>query len=250
MKINKFTKKKNGMYSITFENNTSLLVHEELILKYDLLITKELSLEKEEQIIKENLTYIGYDLAIKYITTKMRSKKEIEEYLHSNEIEEEKIKEILKKLENNGYIDEQIYAECFINDKLLLSIDGPTKIIKELLSKGITRDIIDEKMTKYSEQIEIERIEKISTKMINKNRNKSNYILKNKILDYLSNLGYEKNLILSVIDNLNFKENKDLAKKEYEKVYKKLSKKYSGKELEYKIKQKMYSLGFNDFFAE
>ena len=34
-------------------------------------------------------------------------------------------------------------------------------------------------------------------------------------------------------------------KKEYQKYYNKLSKKYKGKELEYKLKQKMYSLGFN-----
>ena len=38
----------------------------------------------------------------------------------------------------------------------------------------------------------------------------------------------------------------DLAKKEYDKLYKKLSRKYSGQELEFKINQKLYQKGFKN----
>ena len=38
----------------------------------------------------------------------------------------------------------------------------------------------------------------------------------------------------------------NIYKKEYDKVYKRLSRKYSGSELEYKVKQKMYALGFTN----
>ena len=34
-----------------------------------------------------------------------------------------------------------------------------------------------------------------------------------------------------------------MVKKEYDKLYKKLSRKYSGNELEYKIKEKLYQKG-------
>lgn len=70
MKINKFTKKKNGMYDISFEGGRTITAHEDIILKYELLIKKELTEELEQKIEKENITYIAYDLAIKYITKK------------------------------------------------------------------------------------------------------------------------------------------------------------------------------------
>ena len=48
MKIKKFTKLKNGMYNITLEN-FEFKIHEDLILKYNLLLTKEVT---EEDITK------------------------------------------------------------------------------------------------------------------------------------------------------------------------------------------------------
>ena len=38
MNIKKFVKKKDGMYSLELEDDSKTLVHEDLILKYDLLL--------------------------------------------------------------------------------------------------------------------------------------------------------------------------------------------------------------------
>ena len=59
----------------------------------------------------------------------------------------------------------------------------------------------------------------------------------------LITLGYEKQLIVSCLDNFEINDS-EAYKKEYNKIHDKLSKKYSGKELEYKIKQKLYQKGF------
>ena len=50
-------------------------------------------------------------------------------------------------------------------------------------------------------------------------------------------------MIIEIFDNLDLNKN-DLLKKEYDKLYKKLSLKYSGKELENKIRNKLYQKGF------
>lgn len=71
-------------------------------------------------------------------------------------------------------------------------------------------------------------------------------MLKNKIISYLSSLGYQKDVIFNSLNNIDIKNDNQLYKKEYEKVYNKLSRKYSGDELLYKVRQKMYSLGFKD----
>ena len=68
-------------------------------------------------------------------------------------------------------------------------------------------------------------------------------MLRKKIIHDLQNLGYSVSLIDEVLSRLDFGNTKDIAKKEAEKLYRRLSKKYSGKELEFKIKEKLYQKG-------
>ena len=63
------------------------------------------------------------------------------------------------------------------------------------------------------------------------------------IIINLINLGYNSNIINKYLNEYNIDDNK-IYQKELEKVKSKLSKKYTGKELEYKIKQNMYRKGF------
>ena len=60
-------------------------------------------------------------------------------------------------------------------------------------------------------------------------------------MDFI-NKGYSKEEILKILDNKDLT-NDDLYEKEYKKLYNKYSKKYSGDELEYFIKQKLYQKG-------
>lgn len=71
-------------------------------------------------------------------------------------------------------------------------------------------------------------------------------LLKRKIQAYLLNLGYSNTYINQALNGKKLVD-EDISKQEYQKLYNKLSKKYSGRELEYKIKQKMYQKGFTNF---
>ncbi len=123
-------------------------------------------------------------------------------------------------------------------------MDGPNKIKKELSDNGIDNNTIEEVIEEYTKDIELERIEKIVNKQIKLNKNKGSNLLKKKINMYLINLGYNYDSINTILNSVKISDN-DLYKKEYDKLYNTLSKKYSGKELEYKLKQKLYQKGFN-----
>ena len=247
MKIQKYKKLKNGMYQVIFENFDTVILHENIILKYDLLITKEVNDDILKKMLKENSKYIGIDLALHFLAKKMRSTKEVDDYLKKNDIDKLNREEIIKYLKSENYLNDLEFAKAYVNDRIILSNDGPNKIENKLVDLGIDNDLINKSITFFTEESQIEKIEKIANKLINTNKNKSKKLLKNKIIEYLYNLGYSKELINKCIEDLDFKDDKDIMRKEYDKIYKKLSKKYSGKELEYKIKQKMYLLGFNNY---
>ena len=247
MKVLRYEKKKNGMYQVFFDNGNDIDLSEEIILKYNLLIKKEASSSLIDKMLDENKVYIGYNLAIKYITTKMRSKKEIREHLKKKEIDNDSINEIIDILIKEKYIDDDSYAKAYVNDKILLTNDGPNKIRNSLEDLGINSKSINGTLELFDPSIQEEKIDKVIKKLINTNRTKSGYLLKNKILTYLSNLGYDRSIVNKVINNYEFKTDKDIEKKEYEKIYNRLSRKYSGDELKLKVRQKMYALGFNNY---
>ncbi len=244
MQVNKFTKGKNGMYTVTLEDKTKLTIHEDLILKYDILISKNISSDLKDILLEENKKYEIYEVALSYINKKLRSSKELRKYLIKKEYPTDLIDESIELLYKQGYLNDKIYATSFVHDRILLSMDGPNKVKKDLSDNGINNNIIEEVIGEYTSEIELERIQKIVDKQIKLNKNKGANLLKKKINMYLINLGYNYDLINNVLGSIKITDN-DLYKKEYDKLYKTLSKKYSGKELEYKLKQKLYQKGFN-----
>ena len=247
MKILKYEKKKNGMYQVFFDNDNNIDISEEIILKYNLLLKKDIDNSLIDKMLDENKIYIAYNLAIKYISIKMRSRKEIREYLSKKNIDYDSINEVIKILEKEKYLDDDSYAKAFVNDKMLLSNDGPNKIRSKLIELGINSNSINNALELFDYDLQKEKVTKIAKKLVEVNRNKSATLLKNKIITYLVNLGYDKSVINSVLSTVEIKNDKDIAKKEYEKIYNKLSRKYSGSDLEFRVKQKMYALGFNNY---
>ena len=245
MKIEKFSKNKNGMYILTIENGTKIKIHEDLILKYELLLSKEITPSLLETINSENQIYELYELSLKYLKIRLRGKKELEEYLLKKGYSKELIDSTVELLQKQGYLDDKSYTNAFIHDKILMSSAGPEKIKSELEKNGISCELIEKCMPVFTKELEKERVEKIVKKQIQTNHNKGSILLKRKIQMYLINLGYSNDIINECLNGRKLV-SEDLYQKEYEKLYTKLSKKYEGKELEYRLKQKMYQKGFSN----
>lgn len=244
MKIEKFSKQKNGMYLLNLEDGNKIKIHEDLILKYGLLLNKKIEESLLEKLYQENQVYEIYEIALKYLNIRLRSHKELYEYLVKKGYEKTSINVVLDMLSKQGYLDDKIYATSFVHDKILMSSYGPNKIRGELEKFGISNEAIEDAIVLFDENLEKERIEKLINKQIKSNHNKGAMLLKKKIQSYLLNLGYSITLINQALNGKKLVD-EDCYQKEYDKLYAKLSKKYSGKELEYKLKQKLYQKGFN-----
>jgi len=240
MKIIKYKKLSNNRYKVFLEDNESIVLHENIIIKHNLLINKDI--DDLDSIMKDNNNYLVYDIALKYINYKMRCEYEIVLYLRKKNIEESLIKDTIKKLKNNGFINDKLYVKSFISDKLRLNNYGPNKIRNELIKLKIDKSIIDEEIDNINnEDININ-LEKLIDKKIRTNKSYAGNVLKQKILDDLINKGYDKSDILKILDTKDLS-NDDLYDKEYKKLYNKYSKKYKDEELDYIIKQKLYLKG-------
>lgn len=241
MRIEKYKYLGNGKYKVTIDNE-EYVIYEDIILKYNILSKDKINKKDLDLYLKDNEFYEAYYKAVKYINTKLRSSLEIKKYL-KKDFSSKIIDSVVKRLEQDGYLNEDVYTEAYINDQINLKVIGPVKIKNDLLKLGISESIIDKHIKNFTKELQYEKINKVIEKSIKLNHNKSIVMLKNKILHDLINKGFYKEDITSCIEDFDFNE-EEIYKREYDKLYKKYSSKYSDSELEYKIKQTLYQKGF------
>lgn len=244
MKILKYKKKKDNKYLISLDNNNDIELFEEVILNNNLLLKKEIDMKDINRLIKENSFYECYYKALKLIKTKLRSVYEIKTKLIKDEYDIDDILKVIDKLLKQGYLNDLFYATSYINNQIITTYHGPLKIRNDLKKNGVDDSIITEALNNYDDNIEEEKITKIIDRMIRSNRNKSNNYLKRKIYNDLLKEGFSKKIIDRVLSVKEFNDDSDIKEREYEKIKNRLSKKYSDKELEYKIKEAMIRKGF------
>ena len=158
----------------------------------------------------------------------------------------ENIDQTIQKLEEQKYLDDLRYADSYVNNQMLTTSWGPLKIKNMLLQKGVEEDLVNQALLAYTEELEREKLEKKVTKMITSNRTKSPTFLKQKIKQTALSEGYHFNILQEVLENVSFQDDKALREREYNKLKRRLERKYSGEELERQIKMKLYQKGFTN----
>lgn len=244
MKIEKIKKLKSGKYKLEFDTNDSIILNEDVLLKYQILTHKEINSELLNLINTDNDYYECYNKAIKYCIQKIRSKDEIIKYLEKFSLSEVDKKNILDKLIENRFVNDLSYIKAFISDKINLSSDGPIKIKNDLLNKNLNETDIINELANYSNEIFEEKVKKIIDKKMKSNHKYSNYIFKQKMMMYLINLGYSKDMIMDELDHISL-DNSCALEKEYKSLYLKLSKKFEDEKLFYEIKNRLVKKGFS-----
>ena len=242
MKINKFKKIGSNKYKIYFDNE-SLIVYEDVILKYNLLYKKDIDNDLLIEINKENYKSSIYDVSIKYISVRMRSKKELEEYLKKKKYDQKDIEETIKRLQSQDLLNDEKFAKSYITDKLYLTNYGLTKIKNDLLKLGVEEYIIDVIVNNIDLQVINDKLSKIIDKELKTNSKLPTNKLNNKIINRCINLGYNYEDILNILNDKNIEGNSNIEY-DYKKIYEKYKNKYDEYKLNAVIKSKLYQKGY------
>ena len=198
MEIIKYEKKSNGNYLVYLDNNQSIKLNEEIILKYKLLYKKNIDEFLLKDILEDNNNYDIYNKCVKYIGVRLRSVNEMHEYMQKKNVSPKLIDSTINKLIKNKLLDDEVFTKAFVNDKLNFTTMGPYRIELELKKHNINEYIISKYINDIDNDFLTEKINKQISKLIKSNHGKTN--LKNRIYNNLINLGYRSDFIL---ENLN-----------------------------------------------
>lgn len=243
MNILKFKKTTKGRYKLFLDNDKTITLYEDVIVNNNLLVKKEIDEDEFEELEKQNNEMHVYMMALNYISIRMRSIREIREYLLKKDISVRLVTITVEKLTRNGYLNDFNFAKAYIHDQLLITPKGPYKIRLELERYGVNKDIIDEVFEDIDENMLKEKLSNLMEKEVRIKKGSSKSV-KTKIINHFHNLGYSRNMILNELSNYKLKSDPVKLEKDYEKIYNKYKDSHSNSDLLYLISNKLHAKGY------
>jgi regulatory protein len=118
-----------------------------LALQMDLHVGMELTPEQVEQMRQEEALQQAVARAMNYLSFRPRSREEVKRYLHRKQTPPELIDRVLERLVRLDLINDQAFAEFWIESRTRFNPKGAQALKHELRQKGITSDVVEETVT-------------------------------------------------------------------------------------------------------
>ena len=243
-KITKSKEKEDGVI-IYLDNKEKISISVDNYFKYGISSLQGLDQNLYDILKKEEKTFLGYLSALRKLSIKDFTVKQIQDFLKiKKQLEDNDINIIIKKLTDFGLLDDEKYCINrfnYLNKQLFSSKQIRVKLNKE----GISKDLIEKYVINNNED-EYVKAKKMAEKYSNSIKNKSLNATKQTILNKLVSAGYSYEAGKSAIESLNIivSNESDLLNKEYNKAKTKYSKKYENYELRNHIYAYLISKGF------
>ena len=131
-----------------------------------------------------------------------RSHKEVEEKLKELRMIPVACEQIIMKLMQEGFLNEERFARSFVRGKFRIKKWGRNKIKRELKIREISAPIIKLAFTEIDEEIYISILQELAEKKLNLINDVNPMERKKKLISYLLQKGYEPQLIYDVSNDL------------------------------------------------
>lgn len=234
-------------YNVFINEQYAFSVDEAILIQFGLKKGMELTAEQTAAIIGQDEIRKGLNMAIHFLSVRMRSEKEVREFLAKKEVDSEAAEEIIHRLSQMGYLDDAAFAEAYVNTQINASDKGPKAIERELKEKGVSGVLIEQSLAKFERGLQLEKALKLAEKYRRKYRKESPFIQKQKIEQTLARKGYEWDIIQEALAHSGPEENEEEQMEalmhQAEKAHRRYSK-LSGGEYRQKMKQTLYRKGF------
>lgn len=175
--------KRADRYAIYIDGKYVLSLGETELLNSGLRAGDELTKPELAKLKKRAGVDKALDATVRFVAIRPRSQWEIEVYLKRKGVEESFKAEILNKLSNSGFIDDESFARSWVANRRLLKPVSKRRLIQELRVKRIDSAIID-KILAEDEVTDIASLQQLITKK------RSQYKDDLKFMQYLARQGY------------------------------------------------------------
>lgn len=156
--------------SVFIDGEFALGLDEEVLYKFGLKKGAGLTEQQIEKITKEERKKEAKEIALKILSFRRRTEKQIKEKLQKKGFEEKTIQATIDKLKEFDLINDFEFATAWVKDRLAYKPRGKKLLKQELWKKGIKKEIIEqvtEELCQDEDKKAVELVEKIEKRYKN-----------------------------------------------------------------------------------
>lgn len=200
MKISKIEaqKKNKDRLNIYIDDTFAFGISIDVYLKYNLRKDQEIDNDFIEDILLAEENNKAINSALKYLSYRQRSIKEVRDHLVRKGYDKSIIENTIDYLEDKNYINDYQFAKSFIRDKSYLNKQGINKIRYDLLNKGVSKEIVA-KTLKFDDDQEFDNAMELANKKMKSYKNQDRNTIYRKLGGFLQRKGYRYDTVKKVL---------------------------------------------------
>lgn len=188
--------KNNGRFNIYLDYNYYCALNAETIVKNGLKTGLEITQDQIDTYQLESEKTTALEKLVKYMGTRLRTEKQLKDYLKSKGYAEKTVDYCMSKLKEYNFINDEQYVTAYIESNK--NKKGKTLLKQELKQKGIGEKLLEDNLAEY--ETDEKAIENLANKYLkNKQLSKDNF---SKVYRYLFSKGFGSDEILRVIKRI------------------------------------------------
>lgn len=110
--------------------------------------------ERLERLFKAQQLQQVYDSALKFLSYRPRSAREVELRLRKKGHEAPEIASVMERLKSRGYVNDEEFARFWVGNRMTFNPRGPRLLRSELRQKGVSQEVADSIL---AEQVEAQK---------------------------------------------------------------------------------------------
>lgn len=130
-----------------------------------------------------------------------RTQQEVRDKLYGQDVDKDVIEEIIVKLIEDNFINEERFARTFAGGKFRIKRWGKNKIIQALKVKGLSPYCIKKGIEEIDEEDYVKTVHFLIEKKENEEKERNLFKRKDKVSKYLIRKGYEPEIVWEILNS-------------------------------------------------
>lgn len=198
--------KRRNKIILIFDQTEKLEIFYDVYLTLSLFKGDEVTSKKINEIKLMNAEFEVKNSAFRYLSNRNHSTLELKTKLKRKGFETEIIEKVILELRDKKYLDDFVFAENFVRNRVERRKEGEIKITSELYKKGISREIIEEVTCSINENPKnLENafdLCKSKYEKIQKRGDMDKNKMKSKLFNFLKGRGFTSDVIFDVVNKI------------------------------------------------
>jgi len=186
--------------SIYLDDEFAFGVNDEAVYRHNLKKGMEMSGQLREQLEESAGRADARLVAERFLTSRMRTEREIREKLASKDIRPDIIDETVDAMKRSRLVDDGLFAEMFVNDRLRFRPRGRALLQRELRHKGVSADTAMAAVdAALSEEDENDLAGEMARSYISRHSGLEGDVLRRRLAAWLQRRGFPSNTVYAAL---------------------------------------------------